>query len=150
MCFTVELSLYKILRLCQVLHKSHVKILKILGLFYVMFISCPSDFMHVIQDYWSFGSMQEFLGRVHLLQPDGLLPSHSIQLIHLLSVFREQMQNMLWTSTFDIFELFCLIVRNCCLEGHMFTYICCHLPVGNVTKCNQQVVMDFSITCKFL
>lgn len=96
--------------------------------------------MHVIQDYWSFGSMQEFLGWVRLLQLNVLLPSHSIQLIHLLSVFKEQMQNMLLISIFDMFELFYLIVWNCCFVDHIFTCTCyLQGSIGNATKEIQEV-----------
>lgn len=83
-----------------------------------------SDFMHVIQDYWSFRSMLEFLGRVHLLQLVAWLPLHSIQLIHLLLAFKEQMQNMLLTSIFDMSDFFFyLVIWNCCKKltsSHVF------------------------------
>jgi hypothetical protein len=87
-----------------------------------------SDFMHVIQDYWSFRSMLEFLGRVHLLQLVAWLPLHSIQLIHLLLAFKEQMQTMLLTSIFDMSDFFFnLVIWNCCKESHIFTCICFYL-----------------------
>lgn len=95
--------------------------------------------------------MQEFLGRVHLLQLDALLPSHSTQLIHLLSVFKEQMQNTLLISTFAIFEL---LLNNVKLlkntSRHIFGVINLQQSVGNVAKHKQLVVIGFCKTCKSL
>lgn len=137
---------YKFLRLLPVPCESTEKCCAHFCYVYFLF----SDFMHVIQDYWSFRSMQEFLGRVHLLQLDALLPSHSTQLIHLLSVFKEQMQNMLLTSIFDIFEL---LVNNVKLLKNMswciFGVIYLQRSVGNIAKHKQLVVIGFCSTCKF-
>jgi hypothetical protein len=90
--------------------------------------------------------MQEFLGRVHLLQLDALLPSHSTQLIHLLSVFKEQMQNMLLTFIFDIFELLAnnvKLLKNMC--WCIFGVIYLQQSVGNVAKHKQLVVIVFVV-----
>jgi len=54
--------------------------------------------------------MLEFLGRVHLLQLVAWLPLHSAQLIHFLLAFKEQKQNLLLTSIFDMSDFFYLAI----------------------------------------
>lgn len=127
--FVIELSL----RIFKVVTSTMWNYWKLLG-WCLLCLYFFLDFMRVIQDYWSFKSMQEFLGRVHLLQLDALLPSHSTQLIHLLSVFKEQMQSMSLTSIFDIFELLVNYVELLIISWHKCCVIYLQWSVGNITK----------------